>query len=227
MSVLPESREKRLQYFEARWNLWLTNASSLGVSAAQINGLKSLVMDDREAFEAAQLARANAKSATSTWYNSNNAMVSMGRDLIKTIKAFAETSGNPNVYNLANIDAPLPPTPIPAPTTPTSMNGFVSADGVVTLTWKADKSGPSSGIFFSIERKRGSGNYIPMGATMSKSFVDGDAGITTAPVQYRVRAIRGDKMSEYTLPVIFNFVSGSGFVVSGNADAGPEMKMAA
>lgn len=232
MSVLPQTRAKRLEFFEARVGQWTDNAAAIGISAAQAASIKSRTMDDREAYTNAQMARDAAKAATLTWYTSNDSMVNLGRDLIRTIKAYAETTNNPNVYALANIDPPAPPQPVPAPETPTAVVGSVSPDGIVTLKWRATRSGSSSGIFFVVERKRGEGEYQVVSAVVEKMFMDPQANVTQSQVQYRIKAVRGEEMSEYTTPVVFNFVSGGGgagrFVVSGG-DAGgtAEYKMAA
>lgn len=226
MSVLPKTRIKRLEFFEARYDLWIANATALGISSASANSLKTKTNDDRDAFNAAQIARDAAKSATLNWYIANDDTVTLGRDLIRTIKNYAESTNNPTVYTLAAIDPPAPPTPVPAPTTPTDMNGSVSPSGVVTITWRAERSGPTSGIFFMVERQRASGPWAVIGAAVEKSFIDPEANITESAVAYRVRAMRGETTSDYTTPVVFNFVPGGGFVMS-TAPSTETMKMAA
>lgn len=223
MSVLPSTRQGRLDYFNARSALWTTNFASIGISSAQATALKTAVSTNLADAAAMAVAHDAAKSATNTFYTSNNAMVSLGRDLIKTIKAYAATTNNPMVYSLSNIDPPAPPSPVPAPDVPTDLVGSVTPDGVVTLSWKATPSGASSGIFFVIERKHAADtDYNVVSATVEKSFMDPGANIPAGMVQYRIKAVRGSDASDWTTPVVFNFGGGGGFAV-----ASPELKMAA
>lgn len=212
MSELPQSRQGRLEYFEARASLWLGNATNIGITSTQASALKAAAGVNRSDFDSMQIARDAAKAATNTFYTTNNTLVNLGRDLIRTIKAYAETTNNPMVYSLSNIDPPAPPEPVPAPLTPTDFTGYVTPDGVVTLSWKATPSGPTSGVFFIVERKRaGSTEYSILTATMEKACMDPSAHVEQSQIQYRVKAVRGETESDWTTPVSFNFAGGGGF----------------
>lgn len=210
MSELPRTRLGRLEYFEARGTLWTTNAVAIGLTPAQVTALKAAANANRNDFSAAEVARNASKAATTSFYNSGNTMFDLGRDLIKTIKAFAETTNNPSVYALANIDPPAPPTPVPAPEAPTDLAGTLDNFGVATLTWKAARSGPSSGIFFVVERQRaGEAAYATLGATSEKSFIDPDPRAASGTVTYRVKAVRGGDASPWAQPIFFAIGGGS------------------
>lgn len=211
MPELPATRQGRLEYFEAHYGPWQSNAVAVGISTAQAGAIKTATQNCRTAFDAMIAARDAAKSATQNFYNLNNTMTDLGRTLISTIKSFAETTHNPNVYVLANVNPPAPPTPVPAPNTPTEFTGSVSPDGVVTLAWSATPSGPTSGVFFIAEKKRMSETaYTIVGATMERSIMDPEADVTHGPVQYRVKASRGNQSSNWTTPIVFNFGEGGG-----------------
>ncbi|MCC6322385.1 MAG: hypothetical protein IT438_13230 [Phycisphaerales bacterium] len=230
MSELPQSRLARLQYFEAHYGLWQTNAVNVGISAATALSVKNATTACRAGFDSMMVARNAAKAATLNFYNLNNTLVDLGRGVISTIKSFAESTSNPNVYVLADINPPAPPSPVPAPSTPLEFTGSVSPDGVVTLAWRPESSGPSSGVFFLLERKKiGEANYSVLGATMERNYMDPDADIGSGPVQYRVRAVRGNLTSAWTQPIVFNFGGGGGggFTVSAVAEDGGGVKMAA
>jgi hypothetical protein len=174
------------------------------------------------------VARDAAKAATLNFYNLNNSMVDLGRGLIGTIKSYAEATDDPNVYVLANVNPPSPPTPVPAPTTPTEFTGAVSPDGVVTLSWRAERSGPSSGTFFLMEKKRmAEAEYSVLGATMELSHMDPEADVTNGPVQYRVKAVRGVKSSDWSQPIVFNFGVGGSGLAAGFVGAAVPMTQAA
>lgn len=233
MSELPRTRLDRLQYFEAHYDQWLTNAAAIGITAGAATAVKNATTACRAGFDAMMVARDAARAATQNFYNLNNTMTGLGRGVISTIKAFAESTGDPNVYVLANINPPAPPTPVPAPATPTEFTGSVSPDGVVTLRWRAEASGPSNGVFFLLERKRGgAGAYAVLGATMERTYEDPEADVVNGPVQYRVRAVRGALSSAWAMPIVFNFVGGGaggagGFTVGAVDEEGSPVKMAA
>ena len=209
------SRRQRLDWIEARIDQWQANAAVIGITPAQALALKALVAAASASSTAAGVARDNAKSATRKYYDAMSGMSGPTRDLIVTIKAFAETSNNPNVYNLSNIDPPAPPTPVVAPTAPFDVSGSVSPTGNATITWDADRSGASSGIFFMLERKRGGeATFLVFGGTAEKNFLDVDPRFASGTIQYRVKAQRGGLSSTWSVPIAFSITGGGGFTVS-------------
>lgn len=173
MSILPSSRKARLEFFEGHWETWLANATSIGLNSTVVNQLKSLVMDEREALNAALLARDTARSSTNTWYNSSDQTTDLGRDMLKTIKAFADSSGNPNVYNLANIPAPQPPAPIGPPGTPSDFKVGLRGDGALLMAWKCVNPTGIGGTVYEVRRKTGMASaYEFLGVSGNKSFTD-------------------------------------------------------
>jgi hypothetical protein len=131
-----------------------------------------------------------------------------GRDYLATIKAYAETTNNPNVLVLAEVPAPAPPTPVPAPATPENLVASVDASGQLTLTWEAPRSGASSGIVFIITKQLG-GTAGPsptgwsiVGLTFDKAFTDEEFVGCGGNVSYRVQARRGDDVSGFAGPLL-------------------------
>jgi len=208
---LPTGKQAALEWFEARQTTWQTNATSIGLTAIQMTAFKALVSTNRADFNTMQTARAAAKAATQTFYNSFTLMRDPGRGYIAAIKAFAETTRNNNVYALGMIDPPAPPSPVPAPTVPTDLTGAVSPTGEITISWKALTSGPSSGIFFMVQRQRaGETSYTLMGGKQEKSFLDPSPHVADGPVSYQVRAQRGTDQSNWTVPIVFDLAGGQG-----------------
>lgn len=213
MGVLPNSRVGQLEWFEARINGWLDNAASIGLTTAQVTGLQTLINTARATFTASESARAASKSATMNFYNAMTAMRTPGRAYIAVIKAFAEATNNPAVYAIAQVEPPAPPTPVPAPDMPGDFSGSVGPTGFVTLTWSATPSGPTSGVFFLVSRKReGETGFTFVGGTPSLSFIDPAADVCAGAVMYQVRAQRGEQASEWTTPLSFDLGNGPGLV---------------
>ena len=184
LNVLPESRLAQIEWFEQRLAAWLGNTEAIGLTNAQVMQLQSEIAAARVSYNNSQQARADSKSATVTFYANTDVMSDDGRDLIKTIKAYAETTGDPNVYALANVPPPAEPTPAGPPDTPTNVTGVINSDGAVELKWNGTLA---SRTFFE-----------SIGA---KSFLDATVPFGTTSVQYRVRAKRGEFTSPANDPI--------------------------
>jgi hypothetical protein len=215
MGNLPTSRIGQLEWFESRISDWTTNATLIGLTSGQVTSLAGTISDARAAYDAAQVARNASKDATGNWHIASNKMRDPGRAYIAAIKAYAETTNNPSVYTLASIDPPAPPTPASAPAVPTSVTGSVSPTGVVTVSWEATPSGPSSGIIFMVQRKRqGEAGWTVIGATQEKAFLDPSANVAAGNVSYQLRAQRGALHSGWTTPITFDIDNSGGFSVA-------------
>lgn len=223
------TRRQRLQWIQARLARWSANAAAIGLTSTQVSQATAKVAGAAETSNEAEAARAAAKSATKIYYAADDEMSATVRSLITTIKAYAETSGNVNVYALADLDPPAPRTPAEPPTVPSDVTGFVSPTGDVTLTWKATLSGASTGVFFMIERKQPTeAGFSPIGASALKEFTDATPNLTGGVVQYRVKAVRGTLSSVWSVPVAFDVDNGVGLggrldSVRGTASARPDV----
>jgi hypothetical protein len=211
MSVIPGSTHQQLEWLEAHLPTWQANAAAIGLSAAQVTALAALVTAARTAFDAMLIARDDSKSATMLFNNAIAAALDPARDYVKTIKAFAETSGNPDVYALANVPPPAEPVPVGAPGSPVNLSGVMAANGTLTLTWDAAVSGPSNGIVFEVARRRVTEpGFALVAVTGDKEYQDPvfanwaamDPG--AGPIEYQVRARRGNLTSAYAGPLTIN-----------------------
>lgn len=192
MSVVPSRDVDAIQFFEAHVPIWLSQAANVGLTVGQVNGLDTVVKDARIALTAQIAAKEAAKASTTALRNAVFAMRGNGSDLIRTIKAFAATSGNPNVYAIAEIPPPAPPSPAPPPGQPTTFKVELTPSGAIMLSWKAVNATASSGVYFSIRRKlSGEGAFTLIGNTGSKTFVDDTITQGTNGATYIIRGYRG------------------------------------
>jgi len=202
MPVLPDTREEKISFFEARAASWITNAVLVGITPVQAASIKNLATEARNALNDANEVRIKSKSKTAVYYDATREMNALGRDLIATIKAFAETTGNVAVYDLSDISPPSPPSPVPAPSTPTDLAGTLDASGILSLVWKSDRSGPSSGIIFEVSRCRGIETaFTLVGATFEKTCIDPTFIACNGNASYRIQARRGLLHSGFAGPL--------------------------
>lgn len=178
--------------------------------------LNTLVVDARAAYEGAIAARSTSRTATNIQSSAVGVMAELGGDYIKTIRAFAETTGNPSVYDLAELPPPAPPAPLGPPATPTKLTATLNTEGQISLRWGGTRAGGTS---YLIERSINSsaGPWTLIGASEERSFLDEAVPTATQSIAYRVFATRSGGTSPATAPitVLFGNTSGTGETESG------------
>src|SRR5688500_8995926 len=108
MSVVPDKKVEKIQFYENHIAPWTTNAVAIGTSTTALTDLDTRPDAARAALAAQQSAQAAAKAATVTLQLAIDAMAAAGAAIIKQVRARAATAGD-NVYALAQL--PVPATP--------------------------------------------------------------------------------------------------------------------
>ncbi|MCL4222208.1 MAG: hypothetical protein KJZ65_12660 [Phycisphaerales bacterium] len=70
--VLPNSRQAMIQWFEPRITTWAATPTAIGLTAAQMTTLATMLNDAGNDQDAAFAARIASKSATLNYYNSSD-----------------------------------------------------------------------------------------------------------------------------------------------------------
>lgn len=211
MPVVPETISGKIEFFEEHLPVWTADPTTIGLTPAQVTQLASLTAAARDAFDAAQTVRMNSRTATQTQNRAVADMAAFGGDLIKTIRAFAETTGDESVYELAAIPAPAPPAPAPPPTTPENVRAVIDASGNVVVTWESENVAPHTGAYFSVRRKLETETaYKEIGASGTRQFIDGAIPNGTVSARYQIRAHRGDLQSAWCQAVVVQFSPAAG-----------------
>lgn len=228
MSVLPKTNVDLIEFCEVHAPVWAANVAGLGLTPAACAAFTAATEEARLKYDDALKARDAAKSATASSNASIREMKTDAATLLRTIKAFAEASANPQtIYNLAQIPAPLPPAPLPAPGKPTNLTVTLLATGAVQLSWDAENAAASSGAFYNIARKLpGSTTFVGIGGapgstTQSRRMTFTDASVPTsaaaAGVQYIIQGQRGTLLGLMSDAVTVQFGTDTpgGFSVQG------------
>lgn len=190
MGVVPQTITGRIEFFENHLPVWAAAPTAIGLTAVQIADLNTLVSQARAALEAAQQARDNAKSATLDQNLLVEAMYDFGSDLIKTIKAYAETINDPTVYSKANVPPPAPPSPAGPPEQPTALTATLQPNGSLRLSWKGTLAQKA---FFSIfRRSEGEANFTMLDSVNARDYTDSSIPAGSNSVTYIVQARRDD-----------------------------------
>lgn len=187
-TVLPSARDEMIAWFNDRIADWAANASAIGLTAAQVTDLATLVNSAETVLGAATAARIASKNATVDYYAGADALRSYGADLIKVIKAFAESTDDPSVYSTASIPPPSAPTPAGPPDKPSELEAGIVLPWGIRLTWKGSAG---RNTYFGIYRRLSSeSTFSFVQTTKEKTFDDTTLPAGTASVEYYVSAIR-------------------------------------
>jgi hypothetical protein len=195
MAVLPSSDAQLVAFCEAHAPVFIANAAAIGITPAAATAFDLQTKAVRGKLNAALAARNASKAATTVYHGDAEALRNTAADLVRFVKAFADASANPPaVYALAQIPAPTPPVPQPPPGQPTDFVATLNSSGSVTIKWKCADAAASSGAFFSIRRKLGTGPgaFALIGTTQSKTFEDAGILLGTSVATYIIQGFRND-----------------------------------
>jgi hypothetical protein len=235
MGVVPNDRLGKIEFYEAHTAPWTANAAAIGLTPASVTALTALVTTARKAYDGHLAAQAAARAATQSFYDAVRAMhggPGAGADMIATIKTYAATQSDPNVYVLAQIPPPAAGGPTPPPGTPFDFTVTLMQDGSLGLRWKCNSPSGTVGTIYEVKRATGGGGgggaMEFVGASGVKSFVDGTLPSGASPVTYQVTAVRSTSRGNPAQFVVnFGVGGGGGFAVTSVTPVGTGVKMAA
>ena len=234
MGIVPDSRLGKIEFYEAHTlaaGPWASNAAAIGLAPAAVTALGTLTTLARAAFNAAEAARQAAKAATQNYYDKVRALHSnpgAGQDMIDTIRLYAETKNDPNVYVLAQIPAPAVPGTTPPPGTPFEFTVGLLQNGALELKWKCNNPSGTQGTIYEVKRRTGaSGAFSYVGSSGVRTFTDDTVAAGSPGVTYQITAVRSTQRGnpgQFT--VSFGVGGGPGLTIASITEGGP-MKMAA
>jgi hypothetical protein len=190
MSLVPDTNEGKILFFQSKNTPWAANAVAIGNTTGAVTSLATKVTTAQTKLAAAIAAREASKNATADYYAAVRAMATAGADIIKQIRAKAATDGA-SVYILAEIPAPALPTPVPPPGTPSDFAATLNPDGTLALKWKCANPSGAGGTTYQVSRRTGaSGEFTAIGVAGKKSFTDTTVPAGVASVTYQITAVR-------------------------------------
>lgn len=216
-----------LAWCQAHKDVFTTNAAAIGITPAMATIFKTATETAAADALAQEKARLAALAATQTTNNSFQALRRAALDTVRTIRTFAENTGNPAVYQIAQIPPPAIPTPAAPPGQPTELTCTLDASsGDLELRWKANNPAGTSGTSYIVRRRvpsEGGGSFTFVGATGAKRFVDSTFVSGPDSVQYTVQGQRADSAGPVSQIFTVNFgrMPGGGIVASVTGESGP------
>lgn len=217
-SNVPNTINDAIAWYEDRIDTWQTSATQIGLAAGTVTSLKALITTARDKYVEAEKARIASEAATLELKNAAATLRVVGSGAISTIKGFAATTNNPNVFAIAMVSPPSPPSVLPPPNAPTDVTAELLLNGALKLKWKATQ--PGTGTVYRIARQfNGTGEFINIDTVGEKTFTDNTVPYGTDAVTYRISARRGgvNSPSQTTLNLQFGSINGQQVMsVTGN-----------
>jgi len=231
MSIVPDNRVGKIEFYEAHNPVWTANAVAVGLLPASVTALVTATTNARKAYNDHLAAQAAAKAATNAFYDKvrlMHAAPGAGADMIQTIKTFAQTTNNPNVYVLAQIPPPAAGGTTPPPGTPFDFTVGLLQDGSLELKWKCSNPSGTVGTIYEVKRSIGGGALTFVGATGVKTFTDDSLPSNASPCTYQVTAVRSTaRGNPAQFTVNFGMGGGGLTIASVISEGADEVKMAA
>lgn len=225
MPVIPAKKSDFLQFCTDHLTPWQANPVEIGLTSTLVGDWKNLVSAAQAAFDAASSAHEAAKSATMASNQAISTARSKTAELVRLIKNQAASTGDDNVYVLAQIPEPADPSTLPPPGQPFMLSAALEVGGVLTVSWKCNNPDGASGTFYLVRRRLSSSGPFSFigGSGSAKRFIDASVPAGTAVVQYQVQGQRGSLtgMTSETFTVNFG-VGGEGqaFIASTSGGGG-------
>lgn len=227
---IPSTIPEFINWCNVHGSLWTTNATQINLTPAQATAFASLVTNLNKANADTEIARTASKDATMGLQNAIDAARGLASIYVSTIKNYAESTHNPNVYALGGVSPNSPPGTAPLPVAPTEFTAGVNPDGSLTIKWKASQPLGVSGVTYLVSRRinGAEGPYTFVSSEGSnKSFTDTTLPVGVDKVEYIVQPKRGMSFGPQSnvFTVQFGSVGGGGLTLSTTESA--PMKMAA
>lgn len=193
MPIVPVNKPEFLQFCTDHITPWQANAVAIGLTSTQVTDWKNLVSAAQTAYNAASSAREAARSATMASNQAISAARAKTAELVRLIKNQAVSTGDDNVYVLAQVPEPADPSSLPPPGQPFMLAATLEVGGALTVSWKSNNPEGSTGTFYLVRRRlSSSGPFTFIGGSGSaKRFTDATVPAGTAVVQYQVQGQRG------------------------------------
>lgn len=245
MPVQPDKKLEQINFALNHIDVWTTAAAQIGLTTAQATLVKTSATTASDSYQAALQARQASKAATMKADDDLKAMKEAVAEAVKSIRLYAETTNNEQVYATAQIPAPAPRTPALPPTKPVNLSFTIEPSGALTLSWtnaasSAGYDASTQNVIYTVRRRisaTGSGTFAIVGAVPAArsgrrgltSFTDDTLPRGSSNIQYLVVPQRGTLTgpSSEVYTVNLGVGSGAGLTISAAPATNADLKMAA
>lgn len=205
MSTIPASRPEQIDFFEQHAAVWANDPAAIGLASAVVSELNGLTQQARASFVSVQALRQAALAGTTSYHTATDAMRAAGAAAIDSIRAYAKTTGDDEVYALAQIPPPQQRDPAPPPAAPAEITLSVQPNGSIVVKWKITQPVKGAEIQTVIQRRlNNTGPWENLGVTGLKTFTDSTVPAGAELVTYMLHATRGGEAGPFSQQTSIN-----------------------
>lgn len=193
MSLAPRNAAEYVPWAQSHADLFVTNATLLGVPAASASAYKTAADALSKTLSSQVDAADAARAATATLNDAVDANRRALADIIRLVRVKAAASADPQaIYTAAGIPAPASPSPVAPPGLPRDFTVTIISTGAPVLRWKCTNPVNGPGTVYKVERTIGVGNTRTFCglAGGEKTFTDSTLPLGTDAVTYFVTGQR-------------------------------------
>jgi hypothetical protein len=202
MGIVPRTNEEKISFFQSHLEAWAEEAEAIGLSAERVAELAALTEAARAASAAQRVLQQQAQSATAVMNEAIARMMKAGSNAINLIRTTASINGG-EVYSKARIPPIARKLKRPPPGTPHTIQSSVDAVGSVELRWRCENPRGTMGTTYQVWRRMGrAGDWVFVGASGEKRFVDDALPTGSSEVYYRVQATRSNTRSGWATGLV-------------------------
>jgi hypothetical protein len=189
--TVPVANQDAIDFFANRIGDWAKGPAAIGLTSSQIDEINLRLAEAQARLAEAHTARIAAQTATLALSDAMRSLRGFGGDLVKTIRAFAETTEDPGVYTASSIPPVAEPTPSGPPEQPTHLSARLLSPFGLAIAWKGSAS---QGTYFGVWRRLpGETSDTLIATRKTKSFEDRTLPPGTAAASYTITAHRDDE----------------------------------
>lgn len=192
--------ERKDAVFAAASNVFSTKISATptayGLTAGQASNYASLNGTFQTAYQTTLDPATRTKATIKT---KNDSLVPLRQSASNLGRII---SGTPTVTDTQKIELGISvrgtPAPRPAPGTPFKFVVTLQSDGSLMLGWKCNNPKGAGGTMYQVFRRVGtSGDFVYLGGSGKKDFVDATIPAGTSQVTYKIQAVRSTAIGEW------------------------------
>lgn len=201
-NIVPDGRDDMIKFYANHMSAWETNMVELNLPQTTIDDLKAKLVAAQDQQAVVEQVRQTSKAETENLNALATILRATGSLVMTMIRTQAESTGDPNLYKLAEIPAPQPPKPAGPPETPIDFVADPLSNGTIELFWKGSIA---QGQDYRVERSVDGGEWTLRENVRAKKWTDMAVPMNSNVIQYRVFGVRDEKRSQTAATATVNF----------------------
>ncbi|MGD9791370.1 MAG: hypothetical protein AB7Q00_10315 [Phycisphaerales bacterium] len=236
-STVPKDPRAIVAFARVHAERFVEHAAAIGISNEMAAEVAALLAEAEEKLREQVALQSAARSATMAFHEAARRLFERTAGVVRTARAFAETTDNREVYALASIAPPRPRRRVGStPAAPTSLRAdMMAGQGLLRVTWDQPAVEGARQIVYGIQRRvvmadgrtasnavemaggggeaRAADGFVPIATVGERMFIDATVPAGAMRVEYMVTARSGRRVGAASAVLTVRFGGAVGGVV--------------